>query len=154
MRLRLRLLFFKSKNMDTWEKRRSFEDPSTSAESGPGQKVVTPPRNLPRFDPMLDHLPSRRLNSPARHHRQKADSDLSVSGNQHLIQAWELKRCKRRKGHIVPRWPRALLQWLKMKQRRHRYQHRPSRATRYFAFRLLHMVRVVPQLLNKRSSYF
>ena len=35
-----------------------------------------------------------------------------------------------------------------------RYQHRPSEATRHFTFRLLHIVQVVPQLLDKRSSYF
>jgi hypothetical protein len=151
---RLQLPFFKLKNMDAWNKRRSYEDPSTSEESSPGQKHVTPSRNPPRFDPKLDHLLSRRLNSLARHHHRKADSDLSVSGNQHPIQAWRMKRCKRRKDNIVPRWPRALLQWLKMKQRRRRYQHRPSGAIRHFTFRPLHIVQVVPQLLDKRSSYF
>lgn len=101
----LQLLFFKLKNMDTWRKRRSFEDLSTSEESGPGQKRVTPPRNPPRFGLMLDHLPSRSLNSLARHHHQKADSDLSVSGKQHPIQAWRMKRCKGWKDHIVLRGP-------------------------------------------------
>jgi hypothetical protein len=91
-----------------------------------------------RFDPMLNHLPSRRLNSLARYHHQKADSDLPVKDSERLFQASRTRRARDGKVISCRDNPERCLP--KMKQRRRYYQRRPSGTTHHFTFRVLHIV--------------
>jgi hypothetical protein len=77
-----------------------------------------------RFHPMLNHLRSRRLNSLARYHHQKADSDLPVKDSERLFQASRTRRSRNGKVISCRENPERCLP--KMKQRRRCYQRRSA----------------------------